>query len=335
MKLEILQVPDCPNVAVLQHRIHQVIAGEIGDVEIIHHVIEDPGEAAAAGMAGSPTLLVDGRDPFATPGMIASLSCRLYRGENGELEGAPSIAALRAALHHPDTVDEPATIQPGGGDCYTPAASCGDAPASALSAWRGAARPADPVERAVHHAILRAFATGGGPPSTAELTTVAAEYTQSTQEILARLHTADVIRLDASGAIASAYPFSAAPTRHRVQIAGGARVYAMCAIDALGVPAMLDTDVRIESADPVSSEPITMTIHNQAVTAHPATTVVFVGTQSSQGPSADTCCNFLNFFTDRHTAQRWTDAHPHVSGGILDLADAQQLGKHICGDQLR
>ncbi|MFD0364337.1 alkylmercury lyase family protein [Nocardia sp. GCM10030253] len=332
MKLEILQVPDCPNVAVLEHRIRQVTASQIGDVEIIHHVIDDPADAATAGMTGSPTLLVDGRDPFATPGLIPSLSCRLYRREDGGLEGPPSIAALRAALHYPDTVHEASTVQLSGGDCCTPS---GDSSASTLSAWRGAARPADPAERAVHHAVLRAFATSGRPPSIADLTTVAIEYTESAQEILTRLHVADVIRLDTSGAIASAYPFSALPTEHQVQIVGGARVYAMCAIDALGIPAMLDTDAKIESADPVSSEPITVTIHNQTTTAHPATTVVFVGAQSSQGPSADTCCNYLNFFTDRHSAQGWADAHPHVYGGILELADAQQLGKHIFGDQLR
>ncbi|MGH3546890.1 MAG: organomercurial lyase [Pseudonocardiaceae bacterium] len=33
-----------------------------------------------------------------------------------------------------------------------------------------------------------------------------------------------------------AYPFSAAPTRHRVRLATGVDTYAMCVIDALGIP---------------------------------------------------------------------------------------------------
>ena len=34
-------------------------------------------------MAGSPTILTDGTDPFARPGQQPSLSCRLYRDEQG------------------------------------------------------------------------------------------------------------------------------------------------------------------------------------------------------------------------------------------------------------
>ncbi|HWM96318.1 MAG TPA: hypothetical protein VNO54_04605 [Streptosporangiaceae bacterium] len=49
-------------------------------------------------MTGSPTLLADGADPFAGPGQIPSVSCRLYPGEHGRLVPAPSAAQLRAAL---------------------------------------------------------------------------------------------------------------------------------------------------------------------------------------------------------------------------------------------
>jgi hypothetical protein len=49
-------------------------------------------------MHGSPTLLVDGADPFAAPGQVPSLSCRLYRDESGRAEGAPSVDALRRAI---------------------------------------------------------------------------------------------------------------------------------------------------------------------------------------------------------------------------------------------
>lgn len=52
-------------------------------------------EAARLGMAGSPTVLVDGRDPFG--GQTPSVACRLYR--NGtSVDGAPSVAALVEVL---------------------------------------------------------------------------------------------------------------------------------------------------------------------------------------------------------------------------------------------
>ncbi|WP_327256458.1 hypothetical protein [Streptomyces sp. NBC_01244] len=55
-------------------------------------------EAARWGMTGSPTVLLDGLDPFAVAGAPASVSCRLYRDEDGRADGAPSVQALRQAL---------------------------------------------------------------------------------------------------------------------------------------------------------------------------------------------------------------------------------------------
>jgi hypothetical protein len=49
-------------------------------------------------MTGSPTLLADGADLFARPGLLPSVSCRLYRDEHGRQVPAPSAAQLRAVL---------------------------------------------------------------------------------------------------------------------------------------------------------------------------------------------------------------------------------------------
>ena len=64
IQLEILQVLDCPNVPLLEQRIEQALAGVSIEWELRHLVIEDSQSAALAGMAGSPTLLVDGHDPI-------------------------------------------------------------------------------------------------------------------------------------------------------------------------------------------------------------------------------------------------------------------------------
>jgi hypothetical protein len=60
--------------------------------------VADEREAAEAGMHGSPTLLIDGVDPFAQPGQVPSLSCRLYPDAAGHLAAAPPVEALRQAL---------------------------------------------------------------------------------------------------------------------------------------------------------------------------------------------------------------------------------------------
>src|SRR5262249_15913262 len=70
--------------------------------------IADEREAAQAGMHGSPTLLIDGVDPFAAPGQPPSLSCRLYRDATGRAEGAPSVEGLRRALEKPTAQGQPA-----------------------------------------------------------------------------------------------------------------------------------------------------------------------------------------------------------------------------------
>jgi hypothetical protein len=97
MRLEILHVPDCPSVAVLLERLAWATAGR-ADVEISLRLVEDAGTAAELGMRGSPTLLVDGADPYADLAQPTSVSCRLYRDAGGGLGGAPSVASLQAVL---------------------------------------------------------------------------------------------------------------------------------------------------------------------------------------------------------------------------------------------
>lgn len=98
MRIELLTVADCPNRDETLRRLGQALRlCGLEDAVITDRRIEDDAEAAAAGMTGSPTVLVDGRDPLAEAGLEASLSCRLYHGD-GRFEGAPSVAALARAL---------------------------------------------------------------------------------------------------------------------------------------------------------------------------------------------------------------------------------------------
>lgn len=96
MEMDVLSVADCPHVSVLERRLRRVLGARADAVR--HRVVTDAGDARRWGMNGSPTLLVDGVDPFATQEQWASLSCRLYRHPDGHLEGAPSVAQLRRAL---------------------------------------------------------------------------------------------------------------------------------------------------------------------------------------------------------------------------------------------
>src|ERR1039457_2427992 len=105
MDLTVLAVPDYPNVVLLEERLAQVLEGR-RDVTVSRQVIADQDEAARRGMHGSPTILVDGIDPFAEPGQPASVSCRLCRDGGGQVDGAPSVRQLRQAIRHPVTIRE-------------------------------------------------------------------------------------------------------------------------------------------------------------------------------------------------------------------------------------
>jgi hypothetical protein len=97
MELTLLTVPACPSAPVFEERLAAALAGHPGAV-VRRREVASERAAADAGMHGSPTLLIDGRDPFALPGAPASLSCRLYRDEAGRAGPAPSVQALRQAL---------------------------------------------------------------------------------------------------------------------------------------------------------------------------------------------------------------------------------------------
>jgi hypothetical protein len=97
MELTLLTVPDCPHAAAFEERLAAALAGHPGAV-VRRREIADDQEAATTGMHGSPTLLIDGIDPFARADQAPSLSCRLYQDEAGRAGGAPSVAALRHAL---------------------------------------------------------------------------------------------------------------------------------------------------------------------------------------------------------------------------------------------
>jgi hypothetical protein len=298
-------------------------------------------------MNGSPTLLINGRDPFTNPNLQdCGVACRIYRDEHGRAVAAPSVAQLRAAVTATEAPSATPVVATGSADAAAaglpPVAdeSCCDPvrPGDVLSAWRTRALPLDPVEKAVHQAVLRASAATGHPPSISALDTVTAGSGRAAADVLAALHELDAVRLGPDGSVAVAYPFSAIPTRHRVRIGDRVEVYAMCAIDALGMSAMLGEDTRIDSVDVTTGHPVTVTMTAGATGSvtrwDPAAAVVFVGADAAGGPSVDCCCDYLNFFTDAAAARAWTTAHPQVPGQILTQAEAEDLGVRLFGHLL-
>ena len=191
-----------------------------------------------------------------------------------------------------------------------------------------------PGPRAVYQAVLRGFAATGLPPEPAELEDSAHRHGITASQALRTLASADVLGLDAQGRIRMAYPFSAAPTRHVVAITGGPRVWSMCAIDALGIPVMLGVGAVVNSADPLTGEPVTVTFTGATACWDPQAAVVFDGRAGGDGPAEQVCCGYLNFFASRASATEWARQHPEVTGSVLDQARAEHLGAQTFGSLL-
>ena len=96
MKATLQYFNGCPNWKEAEAHIERLRA-EGFDVVFDRQLIETPKVADQYGFRGSPTIIIDGVDPFADPDAPIGLSCRVYQTEDG-YAGSPTLDQLRAAL---------------------------------------------------------------------------------------------------------------------------------------------------------------------------------------------------------------------------------------------
>jgi hypothetical protein len=119
-----------------------------------------------------------------------------------------------------------------------------------------------------------------------------------------------------------------------VRIGDRVEVYAMCAVDALGIAPMVGADTLIASVDVKTGRPITVVTRDGRSTWEPSEAVVFIGADAGGGPSADCCCDYLNFFADRSAGEAWMAAHPAVPGQVISQSEAEDLAARLFGHLL-
>jgi len=185
-----------------------------------------------------------------------------------------------------------------------------DQPDLQLNKCEAVAALTSPARR-LHLAILTAFTQSGQPPSRSELDAIATGHGIDPAAALAELGDRDVVTFDQRGEVRAAYPFSPRPTAHHVTWDGGPTVYAMCAIDALGISAMIRHPVTITTTEPDTHMAITVRVDNDTATWDPATAVVYAAeTGDACCPSADRTCGYIKFFTSPAAARDWATRHP-------------------------
>lgn len=98
MQVELVYFDGCPSWQVADQRLREALslAGR-GDVTVDRRRVETVEQAEALGFVGSPSIRIDGRDPFATGDEQVGLSCRMYRTLAG-LRGSPEVDQLVEVL---------------------------------------------------------------------------------------------------------------------------------------------------------------------------------------------------------------------------------------------
>ena len=89
--IEVQYVADCPNLALLLERLEAVTCGRVN----VRLREVDPDARLPEGFGGSPTLLIDGQNPYGRADPGAGVTCNLR---------VPSVAELKAAL---DRISQP------------------------------------------------------------------------------------------------------------------------------------------------------------------------------------------------------------------------------------
>jgi len=189
--------------------------------------------------------------------------------------------------------------------------------------------------RALHRTVLRRFLETGSAPTARWIREAAAEHGLGDSAI-AGLAAADLVHV-ADGVVSVAYPFSGGPTRQQVELDGYPAVYSMCAIDALGMPAMAGRDGRITAIDPHDGAPVVVSVRDGSWTWTPAGAVVVRGRTADCGTdcqSWDVACPNITFHASRDSARAYLDSRGDISGEILDQQAAIDLGQRIFGPML-
>jgi hypothetical protein len=218
-----------------------------------------------------------------------------------------------------------------------------------------------PAAYRFYRAILLAFVAHGPPaPEPATVAALARQFRVPREATLAQMAAQDLVQRDpATGRIRAAYPFSGVPTPHGVALFADhsgeqtdrvdVQVFAMCALDALGIPLMLRRRALITSADALTGEPIRVLVRRARpqqdlhlateptdwrVDWDPPSVVIFACPPEHEGTTdtgrcvaATTRCPLTNFFSapghvDAWLARQAADATDAPHGLVLGQAQA-------------
>ena len=195
----------------------------------------------------------------------------------------------------------------------------------------------DDGAKELHRRLLQCWLETGAP-----LKKKAMEESEPTAAARAQLEKSGlVIFSPETGEVTGAYPFTTLGGRkkHRVLIAGGKELRAMCALDALAVGPIAGLEVTIRSQCDVTGDAVAVQMAGKRLHAKSAALSTFVGIGFAAavegGCCATTLCSHIVFLKDAKVAEQWRDESAPPEGGgqngreIFCLEDAVQIAQEM------
>lgn len=131
MLIELIYRTECPNVGQARRNLLKALAASGVPARWMEWDSTGPGAPVYARHFASPTVLLNGHDVAADNGVASSDACRLYRGPQGSISGAPSVELISAGLARwaPHKPSGPAwrrglAVAPGVGVAFLPKLAC-------------------------------------------------------------------------------------------------------------------------------------------------------------------------------------------------------------------
>ena len=174
--------------------------------------------------------------------------------------------------------------------------------------------------------IFRSLADGHAP-SEEELADVTGLPADEVRTLLAEF---GGLERDEEGRIVG-WGLTRIPTQHRVEIDGRV-LYGWCAPDLLAHPALLGRSARVTSPDPLSGQPITLTVGPDGVRdLQPSTAVAsFVASPEAADLGAmvrHNVCSNQHLFTSAASGAEWLEHHPGFT--LLSIDEAFRVSLQV------
>jgi len=201
-----------------------------------------------------------------------------------------------------------------------------------LNRWSGY----DPATDQVRVALLQLYAEHGRAPTPGALANRAALSEPAIRPLLEALRRRDLVVLDGDK-IVGAYPFTDRETGHRVTL-DGRTLNAMCAVDALGIGAMVDRDIAIASHCRHCGAPIRITTRDRGqglAQIEPRTAVMWQSVRYEGACAANSLCATTVFFcSDDHLSAWPRERSADEPGFRLSIDEALEAGRALFGPSL-